>query len=771
MTKKKNTSVFVSQEDSTQAQDLFAQYHQIAAHLHASKDQSQAETALTEITTLSENAQVALLKALAKEHQVDAADVLTAINELSPLKSIRKEAKRSLLQLEGAKIYPQWEAPINRAPAITAIQPSTNPPRFWKGLMTDTRALGQVQLLLFWEEGDDYKDLRIIGLLLEFEHDGVKDFFTSIHKKRNFDKLLAEMIADAPDIELRDCSLAQGRRLLLDALAINRRRGTTPYKEYRFHLSLVQQLILDAPDIEEDAEIEKVERNINLHGLDPETVVTSFVEYWVDKEYDIAYDLLSKQSPLREGLTRDEWIERRESWADNAYPCDLEPDFIFEHKLQESSLWLPNPLLTSRPINHKKIEAAWSIELEETPTSDTLPELPQVSAIYEETGRHWFWASYTLIQEDGEWRIQNMTDETLMAQDLSVEELQSKMEQLDLASRDAAIRYQFKKTVQLKDQDTEELLAGMVRPILHYMYYADALLKQIPFDAARYEDVAVRMITLGQHERCLVYLTSLAQHVSEQQDLWLRRMASAQRALSEEFSEAGSDDHAERCLELAEQALRDSLAIKSSFEAHISLAEMLIEKAVFDEAEDHLLQAKELMTNVEEEAHVELHLGEIAMEQKQFQEALDHYQRVVDLQPNASYAWFDVGKAHQELQHFDEAETSYQRAIELEPDRAKYYHELRTLYSENDQPAKAMKTLKQGMAANPDSPDMLLYMVGYYMELGEFHQAEILLDKAEELVTDSFTISAFRLVLDANKSMQSRTTPRLPKQARHKKKR
>ena len=131
------------------------------------------------------------------------------------------------------------------------------------------------------EQGEDYKDIRIFGLLLEFGFDGVKDFFTSMHKKRNFEKLLAEMKADAPDIELQNCSLAQGRRLLLDALAINKMvRGTTPHKDYRFHLSLIKQLILEAPDIEEDTDIEE---SINLHDLDPQAVVVNFVEYWVDK--------------------------------------------------------------------------------------------------------------------------------------------------------------------------------------------------------------------------------------------------------------------------------------------------------------------------------------------------------------------------------------------------------------------------------------------------------------------------------------------------------
>ena len=122
------------------------------------------------------------------------------------------------------------------------------------------------------------------------------------------------------------------------------------------------------------------------------------------------------------------------------------------------------------------------------------------------------------------------------------------------------------------------------------------------------------------------------------------------------------------------------------------------------------------MTNAEEEAHIELHLGEIAMERAQFQQALSHYQRVVEFQPDSGSAWFDVREVHQKLKHFEEAETSYQRAIELEPDRAKHYDGLRTLYSENDQPSKAMKVLEQGLIANPDLAAMHLYMVGFNME-------------------------------------------------------
>src|SRR5947209_17271830 len=98
MAKKKTTPLSISAEDNAQAQSLFEQYHQIASNLRTATDQKAAETTLTAINTLSEGAQMALLKELSKEHHSDAADVLAAINALSPIKEVRKEAKRSLIR-------------------------------------------------------------------------------------------------------------------------------------------------------------------------------------------------------------------------------------------------------------------------------------------------------------------------------------------------------------------------------------------------------------------------------------------------------------------------------------------------------------------------------------------------------------------------------------------------------------------------------------------------------------------------------------------------
>ena len=424
--KKKTSQIPVSLENTTQAQDLLDKYHEIAKNLHESTNQEQVEAALAEINNMPEGAQMALLKALSKEHHADAADVLIAVNELSPAKSVRKEARRSLIGLQGVRIYPQWSPPIDRVPAV---QVTTPPLRFWKGMVTDSRNVGEVQLALGFEQEDNPSQVRVLVFLLEFYHDGVKDFFSRTGNKRTADNFFAEMETHLTDVETKDCSLAQARRLILEALDVNKRHGTQPHKDYRFNSSLVNQLILEAPGLEEAELEEKVEseeedeeeNTIDLHGLDPSGVVVNFVEFWVNGDFELAYELLSANSTLREGLSKDEWIERREAWLEEADPGELIPNFIHEREPEESKIWLPGLVSARRSATRKEFEVGWSIELEETPLTYTLPEVPQPTAIYEETQRHWFWTSYTLVQEENEWRIQSMTDEAAIALTLPIE--------------------------------------------------------------------------------------------------------------------------------------------------------------------------------------------------------------------------------------------------------------------------------------------------------------------------------------------------------------
>jgi tetratricopeptide (TPR) repeat protein len=772
MVKKKSPQTSVSQEENLQAQHILERYHQIATDLRESKDQEQTEAVLTEINTLPEGAQIALLKALAKEHHVDAADVVAALNELSPLKTVRKEARRSLIQLEGAKISPQWQSPLDHTPPIGLIQPGTNPPRFWKGLVSDTRAMGQVQLLLFWEQGEDYKEIRILGFYLEFEEIGVKDFFTALDDKLGIDQFIAELGTKAPDLKMKDCSLRAGRRLLLKALKVHTENGTKPPFEYQSHVSLINQLVIEIP--EEESELHEDEAldaeakdRIDLHGLTPREVVVNFVEFWVDEEYDLAYELLASGSSLRDGLSRDEWVERRETWAEEAVPGALEPNFIYEREQPQSKIWLPDLWTVNYSATHKEVVAGWSIELERLPENDTLPELPQATMVYEETNRRWFWMSYTLIQEDGEWRIQRMTDETANAQTLSIEELQAKTQELDRYMVDFSQRFTPQEIQELKDEDAATYLGQLIMHAMEGACYTDALIKKLPLDQSLYSEAAAHMFTIMQYERCLAYLIPMTRRFLQGRGLFLRRIADIQEKLSERYFYKEDDKRGELYQELAERSLHESLDVENSFEAHMALVDLLIEdEEEIDHVEKHLLAAKELMNGPEEEAHVQVHLGEIATVREQFKEALSHYQRVLDLKPDSAEAWFDVGEAHEALEHFEEAETSYKRALELEPDAIGYYYTLSQLYSDNARPTQAVATIEQGIVANPDSAPLHVYLAEIYMERGDYHRAEEYISKAERLDPESELVIRYRQMLNIRKSKQSYTMHKLNKPKR-----
>jgi tetratricopeptide (TPR) repeat protein len=735
--KKKTAPIAVSQEESLQAQHILEQYHEIAGNLRASTNLEQAEAVLHEIDDMPEGAQVVLLKSLSKEHHADAADILIAINEMSPNKDIRKEARRSLIHLEEMRIYPQWSPPIDRMPTIQVTPPQL---RFWKGKVTDSRDMDWAELALCFEQEENPSQVRILVFSLDFLHDGVKDFFTRTGNKRLAENFFYEMETNLSGVTTKDCSLAQARRLILEALDANKHYGTASNNSFRLNFSLVNQLVLEAPDLDEDnAEFEEEPEEeskeaINLHGLDPQGVVINFVEYWVNGDFDIAYDLLSTDSALREGLSKDEWIERRESWLEEADPGELHPDFIYEREPQESKLWLPGLVSARRSAHRKEIEVGWSIELVDIPLGDALPELPQALAIFEETERHWFWTSYNLIQEEDEWRIQSMIDEAAVALTLPIDELQRKIDEQD-EYLDKAIGQ--RNVGGINAEEAQQKLEAVRWRIMQTIYYTDVLIKKLPLDRSLYIDMYGRLAVTFQYERSLVYLEPLAHRFTEEHGYALRLLAEAQIKLSAKFFDEEDVERGERFQKLAEENLRESLAVDDRFETHITLAEVLIDdEERLDEAEDHLRQAKAQITDPADDAHIEMHLGEVAFKQKRYEDALTHYQHVADFYPDSAESWGSLALANKMLENFEEAEENYKRAIELEPDNEDYYYLLSQMHSENSQPAKAIEAIEEGLITIPDSALLHMYMAMRYLEIEDYRQAEIFIEKAERLDPD-----------------------------------
>src|SRR5690242_19469646 len=164
---------------------------------------------LADIFQAPEAVQLALLKNLGRTNDSAAADVTSAINTLSPHKEIRKEARRALIRLESSRTYPKWKAPAAiHAPAVQL--PVSNAPRFWKGYVSQTRQDGEINLVLIWEQGYEYNEAYMFAFMLDFWHDGVKDFFSESGTKRRIEERIGQLDGRDSVLQLTSCTLAEG---------------------------------------------------------------------------------------------------------------------------------------------------------------------------------------------------------------------------------------------------------------------------------------------------------------------------------------------------------------------------------------------------------------------------------------------------------------------------------------------------------------------------------------------------------------------------------
>lgn len=735
MSRKKEHDNLISEADTQEIQHILATHQQIAEQLR-NKD-TVAETALQPINALPETAQLAVMKALAKLNDVEAADILAAVNALSTQKEVRKEARRSLIHLEASKTYPLWAAPITPASGIQVNIP--NPPRFWKGAVSQTREEGEIQLYLVWEQGYDYSEARSLIFLLDFWNDGVKDIIVETTGKRHVEDRLAEMRAkiDAP---MSDCTLAEAKRLIEEALSINAWRGTTPVKEYRLHQNAINQLIMQAAEPGRDRgktfinpELTEQEALVNFHGG------------WSFGDFGLSYDLLTTDSPLREGLERSEWVEQRRNWSKEAKPARLELNFVHEREQSQqasTTLWLPSSSLASRAPLRKEVDIGWSLEFQDTPLSGVLPEMPMGTAINKDTDRHWFWTNDTIVKQDVGWRIQRISDEGATAQGLPIEELQKRIKE-----NDAAIDVRS----QNPTNDVNAFMQEVAWRLTQTLHYYDALIVRLPLDRTVCDEAYGHAVATGNPERALIYIERLASRFADNKIDSLRRLGATFATVGFNYNRPDFQERSKHFLERAETVLKEVIELDDSAINRSLYAELLLVMQRNDEAEAELLKARALATTNDEKASIEAGLGNIAMRREKTADALTYFERVAELKPNFTGIQFSIGFAHRLLGHMEVAEENYKRALVNEPKDVRPYAELIAIYMNQNKRDEARNLAAQAIRTNPDSAHLHALFASVLFELDETRQAQRELARAEELDPENEMVINVRQYVEKNK--------------------
>lgn len=745
MAAKKHTPAQLSQEDEVRVQHILGRRQAIAEELHACTSRAQAETLLADIFATGETVQLALLKSLVRASDADAADVLLALHELAPEKAVRKEARRALIQLAGARVVPSWTPEAEQAAVGAPV--AENAPRFWKGLVSEMRDSGELQVILCWESGIEYSEARVISFLLDFWSAGVKDFYTEPGTKRHIEEHVRKMQrllheeadpGEGPPPAYVACTLAEGRRLLNEALETNRWRKTEPHKDFRQHLPLVQRLILHAEEVGEDRGLTFIRR-----GEEPDMIAANFAGAWSMGDYGLCYDLLTAGNPVLEGRSRDEWIELRRNWANEAHPARFEVYFLREReKARQSALWVPTSVLTARAAGPKEIEMGWSLALAETPLSGTLPEMPMGTAVYKETGRHWFWTVYSLEQENGEWRISRLSDEGMMLQGLPLEELRKRIQEHDEAAQKIMREHQ------PSDPDVDQFYEEIIWRTWKILSFYDALLVKNPLDKENYENAYGRAMSIRAVERAAVYATELLKRFPNDPDHLIaqQRLAAVDVAMSERFASMGLIEQAQQFMDQGEALLRDSLSEQDPL-GYMLLAELLVSRGEIDEGEKQLLTARELMQDPEQKAQIEFNLANLAINRERYPEAQGYLERLVEIAPSYPSIWYALALVHHRQGHHVQAEQYYKRALEADPTDVRAYADLASLFVDTGELNQARDILAQGIRALPQSAHLRAVMALVYVEKKDRRRAQEYLSEAERLDPDLEIIQAVREVI------------------------
>jgi len=434
----------------------------------------------------------------------------------------------------------------------------------------------------------------------------------------------------------------------------------------------------------------------------------------------------------------------RDAWAEQAQPEELLIAFVRERKQGGANPELPPSSIDDQSIDTREVEISWSLELKDTPAGKTLKEMPEATAIYKETGRHWFWSSYTLVKEGDEWLIRSMTDQGLNAQNLPIEELESHIDKLDSQLKELVKQ---KKLDEIDFNELEDIDTFLEEPrwvAAELLHYDDALIACRPQDYAMYDLAIIHAVAMEDFERAAVYAELQVERFPEQRSENLQKLALMLLAMSESFYEDGMDDEGDHYHALSIATLRDSLALEDDVNTRIMLANMLFDADQLDEAEDQLRQAGASATEDEQKAIIEYALGEIAEEREHYDQALHHYQRAIEFDSNYAEAWLSLGKCQHELGQIADAEASLQRSIELDPKNFLAYSALGKIYVVSKQWSRAREILEQGLQVNPDSAELRVYLALVLLEKRDFRRAERLLDEAEDLEPDLEFIQTVR---------------------------
>lgn len=123
------------------------------------------------------------------------------------------------------------------------------------------------------------------------------------------------------------------------------------------------------------------------------------------------------------------------------------------------------------------------------------------------------------------------------------------------------------------------------------------------------------------------------------------------------------------------------------------------------------------------------------------EKALEHLQKAVEIYPEFSAAYTNMGAIYSKMGSREEAERAFSRAIEVDSANGLAYKNLGYLYLTTKREAEAVEPLKKAAELAPSDPNTQAFLGEALYQAGNYAEAEAPLKKALELAPENFRAS------------------------------
>ena len=755
----------LSAEQEAQLDALTADLPALAERLRATVPQGRDAllAALAPVSQAPEPVAVAFaarLGTLRGSESRDAADVAHALGELGERPEVAREARRSRIRLRSAGAIPSLAvpAPATSAAPITAADSEPLPhPILAEAYATRTRETGEMQLILAWQEGRDTNELHPWAILLDFWQEGTRDFIHMDTMRRSrFQREVVDPLRTEMRVAPVAVNWAQARRLLLEALDVNRWRGTEPGEEFRHHRAEIDKRLLHEPEDETqtaewETELARFQREGDqpyiLPNMEADETIVNWIGAWSLGDYGLAYDLLGDENPLRRQQTRDEYVATRRQWADEAQPQGLRVTLVREQERRASALWVPGSpsgavgALGNRP----DYEAFWSLALKDAELGGAIPELPMATLISPETSRHWYWTGYTLARDTALnlWLISRIRDEGANSQALTLDELQQRIAQ----AHETVQQITAQQPPEPGSEQAAEALRAITGALTSALHYRDALAVKLPLDETLYRDALTDARSLGNHERAAALIERrIARSGGAVESRF--ELGIEQYLVADQYAQQGNTEAETVWLDRAVTTLAQVAEEQPTGEHLQGLGELLARQGHFDQAETRLREgialepdramlysdlADALMNRISG-ANLD-HAEPLGAEEEErvAREALAALREASMRDQSIPGIYTRMGAIYDILEQPEDALLALQEAVRRDPADAEARYALGTLYLSRGQVAAAVPELETAAQHAPFNIPIRLALASAYAAAGRVAEARRDLDLIDRL--------------------------------------